>query len=100
MLLLQEFEFDIYHQPGVQRAMADYLSHLEYDKTGSGVWDEFPNAQLFKVATIELENEAMQSDHKWMMDMQQFLSVGLLVENMHQDEQKRLAIQSYHFCII
>ena len=29
-LLLHEFEFDIYHRPGVHRAVADYLSWLEF----------------------------------------------------------------------
>ena len=42
MLLLQEFEFDIYHRPGVQHAITDYLGRLEFDKFGDGVWDKFP----------------------------------------------------------
>ena len=29
MLLLQEFDFQIHHRPGVQHAVADYLSRLE-----------------------------------------------------------------------
>ena len=48
-LLLQEFEFDIYHRPGVQHAVADYLSRLESDEVGDGVRDEFPNAELFRL---------------------------------------------------
>ena len=31
-LLLQEFKFDIIHRPGVQHAVADYLSRLESGK--------------------------------------------------------------------
>ena len=37
-LLLQEFEFDILHRPGVQHAIADYLSHLYSGE------DDFPDA--------------------------------------------------------
>ena len=36
-LLLQEFEFDIFHRPGVQHAIADYLSRLESGEVGDGV---------------------------------------------------------------
>ena len=35
-LLLQEFEFDIYHRPGAQHAIADYLSRLESSEAGDG----------------------------------------------------------------
>mgnify|MGYP006982084761 FL=1 len=45
-LLLQEFEFDIFHRPGVQHAVADYLSRLESGEAGDGVRDEFPDAEL------------------------------------------------------
>ena len=45
-LLLQEFEFYIFHQPGVQHAVADYLSRLESGEAGDGVPDEFPDAEL------------------------------------------------------
>ena len=48
-LLLQEFKFEIYHRPGVQHAVADYLSRLESGESGDKVCDEFPNAKLFKV---------------------------------------------------
>mgnify|MGYP000677477302 FL=1 len=34
-LLLQEFEFDIYHRPGLQHAVADYLSQLESGEEGT-----------------------------------------------------------------
>ena len=48
-LQLQEFEFDIYDRPGVQHAVADYLSRLESSDVGDGVRDEFPDAELFRV---------------------------------------------------
>ena len=50
-LLLQEFEFDIFHRPGVEHAVADYLSRLESGEAGDGVRDEFPDAELFRITT-------------------------------------------------
>ena len=50
-LLLQEFEFYIYHRPGVQHAVADYFSQLESDEAGDGVRDKFPDAELFMITT-------------------------------------------------
>ena len=50
-LVLQDFEFDILHRP-VQHAIADYLSRLESGEEGTGVKDDFPDAQLFRVETV------------------------------------------------
>ena len=52
-LLLHEFEFDILHCPGVQHAIADYLSRLDSGEKGAGVKDDFPDAQLFRVETVQ-----------------------------------------------
>ena len=43
-LLLQEFEFEIYHRPGVQHAVANYLSRLKSGEVRDGVRNEFPDA--------------------------------------------------------
>jgi hypothetical protein len=43
MLLLQEYEFDIVHRPGVQHAVADYLSRLESGEARTGMTDDFPD---------------------------------------------------------
>ena len=51
-LLLQEFEFDILHRPGVQHAVADYLSRLESGEEGMGVKDDFPDDHLFRVDIV------------------------------------------------
>ena len=59
-LLLQEFEFDIIHQTGVQHAVADYLSRLDSREPRIGVRDDFPYAQLFRMEvenTIEVDDE-------------------------------------------
>jgi hypothetical protein len=42
MLLLQEYEFDIIHRPGVQHAVADYLLRLESGEATTEVADDFP----------------------------------------------------------
>ena len=60
-LLLQEFEFDIFHRPGVQHAVADYLSRLKSDEAGDGVWDEFPDAKLFRITT-ELATDSIVAE--------------------------------------
>ena len=44
MLLLQEFDFQIYHRPGVQHAVADYLSRLESEEPADSTYDDLPVA--------------------------------------------------------
>ena len=85
-LLLQEFEFNILHRPGVQHAIADYLSRLESGEEGTRVKDDFPDAQLFQVdtlATIEMGEDA------WITEMTIFLSARLPLDNMSLDERKQ-----------
>ena len=62
-LLLQEFEFDIYHRPGVQHVVADYLSRLESGESGEGVRDEFPGTELFKVTTKVVAHETVGNEN-------------------------------------
>ena len=47
-LLLQEFEFDILHRPGVQHAIGDYLTRLESGEEGTGVKDDFRMLNSFR----------------------------------------------------
>ena len=49
ILLLQEFELEIYHRSGIQHAVADYLSRLDSGETNDGVPDEFSDVEFFKV---------------------------------------------------
>ena len=58
MLLLQEFEFDILHWPRVQHVVANYLSRLESGEEGTGVKDDFPDDQLFRVEMNEEKDDA------------------------------------------
>ena len=99
-LLLQEFEFEIFHRPGIQHAVADYLSRLDSGETGDGVPDEFPDAELFRVTAETATDETVAPEDKWLTNMHQFLSTGLPPEEMNRDERKRLAVQSRHFCLL
>ena len=71
-LLLQEFEFDIYHRPRVQHVVADYLSRLESIKSGDEVRDEFPDAKLFKVTAEVMVDRTVSREDKWLTDMHPF----------------------------
>ena len=84
-LLLQEFEFNIFHQPGVQHAVADYLSRLESGKVGDGVRDEFSDTELFMITTEPTIDSTVDEEDKWLTIMHQFLSTGLPPDKMYQD---------------
>ena len=77
-LLLQEFEFDIIHRPGVQHVVADDLSRLESGEPGSGVRDDFPNAQLFRVEANNIAEINDDTTDSWIPEMTIFLSTVLL----------------------
>ena len=97
--MLQEFEFDMQHRPGVQHVVANYLSRLESGESGEsgdGIRNEFLDAQLFKITVEAIVDESVGVEDRWMMDMHQFLSTGLPPEDLSWDERKRLAIRSRH----
>ena len=85
-LLLQEFEIDIFHQPGIQHAVADYLSHLESGEAGDGIRDEFPDTELFRITTEPANDSTVAEKDKWLTDMHQFLSTRLPPDKMDRDE--------------
>ena len=99
-LLLQEFEFDIFHRLGVQHAVADYLSRLESGESGDGVQDKFPDAELFQITTEPASDATIADKDQWLTEMHQFLSTGVPPENMDRDETKRVAVRSSHFCLV
>jgi hypothetical protein len=65
-LLLQEYEFDIVHQPGAQHVVADYLSRLESGEAPAGVADDFPDAGIM---TVTPEARPTDDPDKWLTDM-------------------------------
>ena len=87
-LLLQEFEFDILHRPGVQHAVADYLSRLESGESGNGVPNKFLDMELFRITAEVAVDDTVSGEDKWMTDMHQFLSTNLPLDELSRDEQK------------
>ena len=83
MLLLQEFEFEIYHRPGVLHAIADYLSRLESGEVGDRVRDELLDMQLFRVTTENTVDRMIAEEDKWLMNMHHFLNTGLPLEELN-----------------
>ena len=90
-LLLQAFEFNIIHRPGVQHAVAHYLSWLDSGEPRIGVHDDFPDAQLFRV---EVENTTKVDDEiadLWlttMKDVVKYYRQCDLCERMGQHDEK------------
>ena len=99
-VLLQKFNFDIFHRPGVQHVVADYLSRLESGEARDGVWDEFPDAELFRITMEPATDSTVAEEDKWLTDIHQFLRTGLPPNKMDRDERKRLAVRSRHFCLL
>ena len=95
-LLLQEFEFDIVHQPGVQHAVADYLSWLESGEAPTGVKVDFPDGGVLKITADPGEEEDLD---KWMVDMEFFLSNGIPPEEMGREERKKLGVKARAYCL-
>ena len=56
MLLLQEFDFDIQHRPGVQHAIADSLNRLETGEQPDQEYGDFPDATLFSINDTRMES--------------------------------------------
>ena len=91
MLLLQEFDFQIYHRPGVQHAVTDYLSRLELGEPADSTYDDLPNADLFSLTPAPTLDE---NEDKWIRDMTHFLSTSLPPDHLRPDARKRLAVRS------
>ena len=99
-LLLQEFEFDIIHRPGLQHVVANYLSPLELGEPGTGVRHDFPEAQQFREEAENSTNIDEEIANLWITEMTLFLSKGLRSEGMSLDERKQLPIKSQNFCLL
>jgi hypothetical protein len=82
-LLLQEYEFDIVHWPGIRHVVADYLSRLESGEAPTGVADDFPDAAVMALTPEEGPKNDLD---QWLMDMVYFLSHGILPEKLSKAE--------------
>ena len=56
--------------------MADYLSRLESGEEGTSVKDDFPDAQLFRVEAVNVQEINEESEDAWISEMEIFLRTG------------------------
>ena len=87
-LLLEDFKSDIIHRPGVQHAVADYLSLLESREPGECVRNNFLDAQLFRAEAFNTTELDEESAYLWITKMMTFLSTGLPPKGISPDERK------------
>ena len=99
MLLLQEFDFVIQHRPGTQHAAADFLSRIDNGEMVRKDDDDFPDADILRIATIATRTEKTFPDC-WLMEMTFFLTTGLPPPQLRTNEKKRLAVRSRNFCLV
>ena len=66
LLLLQEFTFKIIVRPRNKHVRADHLSRIKTGKPADGVNDDFPDAQLFRIAVLPA----------WYKSIGEYLSTG------------------------
>ena len=83
--MLQEFDFVIQHRPGTQHVVADFLSRLDNGETAQKDDDDFPDADILRVATIAEQTEKTFPD-QWLMEITYFLTTGLLPPQLRTDE--------------
>ena len=89
MMLLQEFDFEIQHRPGVQHTIVNYLSLLETREPPDQEYSDLPDAALFSIDTTPIESDPNDA---WITEMTQFLSTGLPPDHLTLDARKRLAV--------
>ena len=84
----------------MQHAIADYLSRLESREEGTRVKDDFPDAQLFRVETVQSQEMNEDMDDSWITEMSIFLTIGIPPQQRTTNERKRLAVRSQIFCLL
>ena len=84
----------------MQHAIADYLSRLDSGEDGTRVKDDFPDAQLFRVETVQSQDMNEDMEDNWIIEMTIFLTTGLPPQQQSIDERKRLAVHSRNFCLL
>ena len=72
MLLPQEFDFVIQHWLGTQHVVADFLSGIDNGETVRKDDDDFPNADILRIATMATRTEET-FPNRWLMEMTYFL---------------------------
>ena len=73
---------------------------LDSGESGERVWDDFPDAELFRVEAINSTEVDEEFANLWLIEMISFFSTGLPPKGMSLDERKWLAVQSQNFCLL
>ena len=84
----------------MQHVIADYPSRLELGEAGTTIIDDFPDAQLFRVETVQSQDMNEDMEDSWIIEMTIFITTGLPPQQLSTNERKRLAVRSRNFCII
>ena len=84
----------------MQHVVADYLSRLESGEEGTGVKDDFPDGQLFRVDTVRVQEINEEIEDAWITEMTIFLTTGLPPEHLLANKRKQLAVRSRNFCLL
>ena len=87
MLLLQEFDFTIQHRSGTKHAVADFLSRVDNGDNVGRDDEDFPCADILRIATRASQVEMNFPDH-WLVEMTYFLTTGLPPLQLRMDEKK------------
>ena len=100
MLLLQEFDFDIQHQPGTQHVITNYLSRIEDRADTVNSDDDFPDGEILHIEAEDPKQNNAQHEDKRLKEMSTFPSTGLPPPRMRTDGKKRLVVRSWNICLI
>ena len=91
MLLLQEFDFQIHHRPGVQHTVVDYHTRLKSGEPANSTYDDLNDSGLLSLTTTLTPDK---NENEWIIEMTHFLSTGLPPDHLTLDAQKRLVVRS------
>jgi hypothetical protein len=90
LLLFQEFDFEVIVRPGKKNVGPDHLSRLETGEDLTGIEDDFPDANLFRVEAVPKELEEIAN----------FLEEGKAPDDLPTNKWKILAMKVAPFTLM
>jgi hypothetical protein len=96
-VLLQEYEFNIVHRPGVQHVVADCLSRIEFGEAPTTVADDFSNTGIM---TVSPKAKPKDDPDGWLMDIVYFLSQSIPPVELSKAKRKWLGVRSRAFSLM
>jgi hypothetical protein len=90
LLLFQEFDFEVVVQPGKKNVSPDHLFQLETGEDLTGIYDDLPDANLFRVEAIPKELEEITN----------FLEEGKAPKDLPANKRKILTIKDAPFTLM